>query len=192
MMAGVMDQMLRAGVLGAALIALGSCATLNEDQCREVSWEQLGYDDGQAGRNASHVDLHRQACQRYDITVNATEWREGWASGIRQFCTPQNGLNEGRAGRSYANSCPADVRSGFEEAHRVAKAVYDARSSVERLDRELDDLLRALRETQDRDVARRLQTEISVKRDSLRSAEFRLRDAERDYDFYIYETRVRG
>ena len=48
-------------LLGAALIALGSCATLNEDQCREVNWEQLGYDDGQAGRNASHVDLHRQA-----------------------------------------------------------------------------------------------------------------------------------
>ena len=74
----------------------------------------------------------------------------------------------------------------------MAKAVHDARSSVERLDRELDDLLRNLRETEDRDVARRLQTEISVKRDALRSAEFRLRDAERDYDFYIYETGVRG
>lgn len=188
----VTGYVLRAGVLGVALIALSSCATLNEDQCREVSWEQLGYDDGQAGRHSSHVDLHRQACQRYNITVNASEWRQGWDSGIRQFCTPQNGLNEGRAGRSYANSCPADVRAGFEDAYRVAKAVHDARTAAERQNRELDDLLRKLRETEDRDEMRKLQTEISVKRDAVRNAEFRLRDAERNYDFYIYETGLRG
>jgi len=188
----VTGYVLRAGVLGVALIALGSCATLNEDQCREVSWEQLGYDDGQAGRNSSHVDLHRQACQRYDISVNASEWREGWESGIRQFCTPQNGLNEGRAGRSYANSCPADVRAGFEDAYRVAKAVHDARAASQRQNRELDALLEKLREEEDRDEMRKLQTEISVKRDAVRNAEFRLRDAEREYDFYIYETGLRG
>ncbi|MGY6707413.1 MAG: DUF2799 domain-containing protein [Rhizobiaceae bacterium] len=191
-MACVPGYVLRAGVLGAALIALGSCATLNEDQCREVSWEQLGYDDGQAGRHSSHVDLHRQACQRYNISVNTSEWREGWESGIRQYCTPQNGLNEGRAGRSYANSCPADVRADFEDAYRVAKAVHDARNAVDRQNRELDDLMRKLREEEDRDEMRKLQTEISVKRDAVRSAERRLRDAERNYDFYVYETGVRG
>ena len=38
-----------------------------------------------------------------------------------------------------------------------------------------------------------LQTEISVKRDALRSAEFRLRDAEAGTnDFYIYENRRAG
>lgn len=191
-MDGLVRFGLRAGVLAAGLLALNACATLNEDQCRDVSWQQLGYDDGQAGRHSSHVDLHRQACQRYNITVDATQWRDGWESGIRRYCTPQNGLNEGRAGRSYANSCPAEVRAGFEDAYRVAKAVHDARAAVERENREMDDLLRKLREAKDRDQINRLQTEISVKRDSVRNAEFRLRDAERNYDFYVYETRVRG
>jgi hypothetical protein len=58
--------------------------------------------------------------------------------------------------------------------------------TVDRENREMDDLLRKLRETEDRDEARKLQTEISVKRDAVRNADRRLRDAERDYDFYLY------
>lgn len=191
-MIGIMRFGWRAGVLAASVVALNACATLNEDQCRDARWEQLGFDDGQAGRHSSHVDLHRQACQRYNVSVEMSEWRDGWERGIRQYCTPQNGLNEGRAGRSYANSCPADVRADFEDAYRVAKAVHDARAAVDRENREMDDLLRKLRETEDRDEARKLETEISVKRDAVRNAERRLRDAERNYDFYIYETGVRG
>lgn len=191
-MPSVGSLLVRGAAVAVGVFALSACATLNEDQCREANWQQLGYDDGQAGRHPSHIDLHRQACQRHSLPVQSDEWRAGWEIGIRQYCTAQNGLNEGRAGRSYANSCPADVRAEFEDAYRVAKAVHDARSTVDRENRALDDLLRKLRDAKDRDEMLKLQTEISVKRDAVRSAELRLRDAERDYDFYLMRSSVRG
>jgi hypothetical protein len=191
-MTSMVGIVVRGGVLAAGLVVLSACATLNEDQCRDANWQQLGYDDGQAGRHASHIDLHRQACQRHNLPIQAEEWRAGWEIGIRQYCTPQNGLNEGRAGRSYANSCPDDLRADFEDAYRVAKAVHDARSTVDRENRAMDELLRKLRDEDDRAEARKLQTEISVKRDAVRSAERRLRDAERDYDFYLMRSGARG
>jgi hypothetical protein len=188
----VISAVLRTGALAAGLIALSACATLDEDQCRTVDWSQLGYDDGQAGRNSSYIDQHRRACERHGLPVSAEQWREGWESGILRYCTPQNGLNEGLAGRSYANSCPAEVRAGFEDAYRVGKRVHDARSERDRLTRELDDLLDKLRREQDPAQLAKLHTEISLKRDSVRHSERRLRDAERDYDYFVFESRVRG
>jgi hypothetical protein len=191
-MSVVSSALLRMGALAAGLVALSACATLDEDQCRTVDWSQLGYDDGQAGRHASYIDQHRRACERHGLPVSAEQWRDGWESGIRRYCAPANGLNEGLAGRSYANSCPADVRAGFEEAYRVGKRVHDARSERDRLERELDNLVDKLRREDDRAKLIKLQTEISLKRDAVRNAERRLRDAEREYDYYSYEMRVRG
>ncbi len=179
---------LRAGALAAGLLALSACGTLDENQCRTVDWRQLGRDDGQVGRNSSYVDEHRRSCERHRLPIDASSWRDGWEVGIRQYCTPQNGLNEGIAGRSYANSCPADLRAGFEEPYRIGKRLHDARSARDQRQRELDDLMRKLRDEEDRDEIRKLQTEISVKQDALRTTERNLRDAERDYDYYVFQS----
>jgi hypothetical protein len=183
---------LRIGALAAFIAALSACATLDEDECRTVNWWQLGNDDGQAGRNVSHIDRHRSACDRHGIPVAEDQWRAGWEGGIRQYCTPGNGLAEGRAGRHYANSCPPDISAGFEDAYRVGRAVHDARNEVARLQSELDSMVRQMRRVEDPGELLKLQMEISLMRDRLRRADRRLREAERDYDFFAYRAQPRG
>lgn len=168
-----------------ALAALASCATLNEDQCRTADWSRLGQEDGMAGRAWSHVEQHRNACARHGLPVDEQRWSAGWEQGIRAFCTPENGLIHGREGRHYANSCPADLKPGFEAAYSVAKALHDARSSRDALQRELDSLRSARERAETAEERQRLDREIDAKRSALRTAERRLWDAQGDYDLYV-------
>lgn len=180
------------GRLSAVVVAFGalaSCATLNEDECLNADWYRLGQEDGAAGKPASHIDNHRKACGEHGLPVDAPQWSVGWEQGIRAFCTPDNGLIQGREGRYYANSCPPDVKAGFDGAYSVAKALYDARASRDRLQGEIDGIEASLRKATARDEMAKLQAELDRKRDDLRIAERRLWDAEGDYDLYV---RVNG
>lgn len=182
----------RAGAALISVLALGSCATLNEEQCGKANWQELGQQDGMAGRHSAHLQLHQKACTKHGIPVDGEAWRVGWDVGIRQYCTPANGLSEGRAGGSYASSCPADVAEGFESAYHVGKRVHDAGIERTRVENELDALVAEMREAEDRDEKRALRLEIGIKRDALFAAEGRLRDAERALDFYVISNNLRS
>lgn len=181
----------RTGAAVAALMALASCATLNEEQCASVEWRELGRQDGIAGRNSSYLELHQKACSKHGIPVGGDEWRIGWETGIRQYCTAANGLGEGRAGRSYANSCPAELAADFEGAYQVGKRLHDAEADRTRIQNEIDALLAKMRNAESREEKRALRLEIDIKRDALFVAEGRLRDAERALDFYVISNNLR-
>lgn len=171
-------------VILSALVVLTSCATLNEDQCRTVQWFDLGQQDGAAGRGEGHIEEHRRSCAEHKLPVDEDQWRTGWEQGIRLYCTPENGLLKGRQGSYYANSCPAELRVGFETAYQVAKALHDARTARDGLQREMDSLLDQLRRAEKSEDRRRIEGEIDSKRFALRNAERRVWEAEGDYDSY--------
>ena len=181
-----------AGRVSAAIIAfsaLASCATLNEEECQTANWYELGQRDGASGQPSNYIDNHRRACAEHKLPVDETQWSVGWQQGIRAFCTPENGLLHGREGRYYANSCPPELKPGFDGAYTVAKALYDARQSRDRLTRELADLEASLRKATKPDEMQLLRDQIDRKRTDIRVAERRLWDAEGDYDLYV---RVNG
>ena len=171
--------------------ALASCATLNEEQCQTVEWVELGREDGAAGQPSTHIDKHRKACSEHKLPVDEQQWRVGWEEGIRVYCTPANGLLAGREGRYYANSCPLDLKAGFEGAYSIAKALHDARNARDRLQGELDALEADMRRAESREDRQRLRMEISTKESALLIAERRLWDAERDYDLYVISNGLR-
>jgi len=176
---------LAAVVIG--LAALSSCATLNEDECSSVDWNALGQKNGAEGRPASFVQRHEKACSRYKLPVNQSAWQQGWETGIRQYCTPENGLSQGRAGHAYAGSCPTDIAFGFEDAYRVGKDVYDAEQERQRLENEIDSLRGRRDDEEDRDERRELERRIRDTRDRMHDAERRERFAQRRYDRYVFE-----
>lgn len=178
------------GVASAGLVALSSCATLNEQQCATVNWGQLGQEDGMAGRPVSYVQQHEKACSKHGLPVNQSEWRTGWDVGIRVYCTPANALREGREGRYYANSCPPELAYEFQTAYDLGKRLYDARAERARVQGELDELLRKLKDAKTPEEERNLRLEIDLKRSALYSADNRVRDAERAMDFYIISNRL--
>ncbi|CAN0653354.1 DUF2799 domain-containing protein [Nitratireductor aquimarinus] len=183
-------QALRSGKLVAGLVAvlsLSACATLNETQCETVNWSDLGRSDGAAGRSTSYIQRHREACVKYNLPVDENAWRSGWEDGIRRYCTPENGLSVGREGGSYANSCPARIAPGFENAYRVGKRVHDAQSDYDRLKSDLERLYDDLEDAAKGEERRKVRNRISLKESELFLAEGRLRDAQRLYDRYLYE-----
>ncbi len=167
-------------------LALSTCATLNEEECQTANWAQLGQSDGAAGRPSNYVELHREACAKHGVPVNDQQWFTGWQVGIRLYCTPQNGLLVGRDGKSYQNSCPADMNLEFLNAYQVGKRVFDARKELTDARSELD---RALSDLEDADAEDRQR--LTIKAETLRTqvfgAEIRVQSAEAAYDRYLID-----
>ncbi|MEO1747104.1 MAG: DUF2799 domain-containing protein [Pseudomonadota bacterium] len=176
-----------AGLGAAAVFALSSCATLNEEQCQVTDWRTLGQTDGGQGRPQSFVAEHQSACSRFGISVDSVAWTSGWQEGIRNYCVPSNGLTVGQAGRTNFNACPADQAAGFNEAYNVGRSVYDARAERDRLQRELNTLITALSDSTPEDLPKK-QTEIELKRSALVQAQFRVSSAENALN--LFQTRL--
>lgn len=161
---------------------LSACQTLNEAECETSNWRDLGQKNGRQGKTSSFIAQHEKACERYGIPVDGTAWRAGWEVGIREYCTPQNGLRVGRKGNSYAQSCPAELEAGFLRSYTAGKRVYDAKSKRDRLQRDVDSLAREVADASDEAERARLQSDLIVKQNDLILAQQRLSDAEREAD----------
>jgi hypothetical protein len=173
----------RAAMIAFGAFALASCQTLNEDECSVTDWRILGSGDGAAGRPQTYVANHQKACSKYGIPVDVALWQSGWNEGIRQYCTPQNGLQIGERGTGSVNSCPADLSYSFREGYDVGRQVYSARSERDRIQRELNEAIEAVAvATPDQRVSAQLA--VDLKRNELFSAQNRLNDTQRAADFF--------
>lgn len=191
-MSGMAKMAAGLGVAVMVVFGLASCATLNEEECRAVDWNGLGQSDGAAGRSQSYFEWHREACAKHGLSVDQPSWLSGWEQGIRSYCTPQRGLSEGLAGRSYSGACPAELAYGFETSYQIGKRLNEARVRSESLQRELDGLMDKLENTEDPEEQRKLRDEISARRAELYHAQARERDAEHAYDLYLLTGGPRG
>lgn len=171
-----------AGLIGAAVVALASCATLDENQCQVVDWRQLGEADGNRGLPPTHIGEHQKACARFGLPVDAASWQSGWDRGIASYCTPANGLAQGRSGNIYRNACPADQAAAFVQAHRIGKAVHDARQRREVIQDEIDQLIGELAAATTPEQRAAIQLRIELERNDLARAQSDVFDAEREAD----------
>jgi hypothetical protein len=175
-----------AGAVAAVLVAaLASCATLDEEQCRSVDWLTLGQQDGAAGRPASYIEEHRKACASHKLPVQDAPWHAGWEVGIRLYCTPQNGLTVGRDGGYYANSCPVDLKPGFETAYLVGKRVYEARTALSRAQADLEATMEKRLKAATEAERQALDREVVLGQSAVFAAQTRQISAEAAYDRYL-------
>lgn len=166
---------------GGVLLALSGCASMTPEECRTANWYEQGLRDGTRGQPRSYVEEHREACTKVGVVPDAALWEKGRAKGIRQYCTPHNGLEVGRRGGSYRNACPPELEGDFLDAYRAGKRVYDAEQRLNRLtndQRNKESELRRAKEDKDR---KRL-------REQLRDLDYRVRDARND--LYYEERRL--
>lgn len=119
------------------LITLSSCATLNESECISADWEIIGLEDGSLGRATSYIGQHRQACASYNVTPNLQAYLRGHEKGTRNFCTTQNGFQQGLQGRTNNNTCPADLVRGFDQEYQRGLRIYTMGMEVSRLEQEI-------------------------------------------------------
>jgi len=122
---------------------LGGCATIPEEQCAKVEWYELGVKDGLAGYVAAdRLVRHRDACAGVKIVPNEKLYLQGHQEGLAKYCRPENALQVGLAGRSYANVCDQTFKSIYQAAYRVYSLKH-------RIDNNLDEISRKEAELRD-------------------------------------------
>ncbi len=130
---------------------LSGCATLNKNECQTVDWEQLGLQNGQNGEPQSYIAEHQKACSQYKLPVDTAKWDAGWQKGIRNYCTPANGLAAGQKGRTDASMCPADQMQQFSYYAQIGERVHAAQSELDSARYELDQISNDIKVEKDRD-----------------------------------------
>jgi hypothetical protein len=126
-------------------VALAGCASMSKQECQNVDWRTVGYEDGAAGRSGEAIGHHRKACAAAGVVPNLEAYRAGRSEGLREYCQPQNGYRVGHSGASYGGSCPSDLAPEFSHAyaaglelHEHEYRVSDAAARLAQLHSELD------------------------------------------------------
>ncbi len=171
--------------LGAAVLA--SCASLDESECLLADFRFLGEEDGEKGQPRTRIDTYETDCAEYGLDVDRQAYALGWEVGIVRFCTRENGYEYGLAGNFYQRSCPVELADEFSNAYQLGRAVYNARSEVDRLEAEITRLGDKLaRDDLKSEKRAELREEREDAKDDLRKAERQLdtaQDEARDAGF---------
>lgn len=146
----------------AAATALAGCASMSESECRVADWGRVGFNDGVRGDSENRVAAYAEDCGKIGITPDATVYRQGWDTGIVQFCTPINGWLEGQRGHSVKlASCQGQAGYAlFAQYFDAGMLVYRTREDMERNDREMRRLQKRLEESSKDDEKRKLRDEL--------------------------------
>ncbi len=158
---------------------MAGCASMSEEECLTADWHARGLMDGRNGEPLRYLEEHREACAKVGVVPDALSYQQGHAIGIREYCTPENGARIGRNGRSYRNSCPADLEGPFLDRYRAGYRVYEAEQRVRNIDNDIQRKERELDKEKNEDKRRRLRREIRDLDDRLRRARHDLYEAER-------------
>lgn len=178
-------------------IVLGSCATMSKEECVAADWRVVGETDGAAGYDPqSRFAAHAKSCEKAGVVPDQSLWYQGFQAGVVRYCTPLNGLQEGRAGKVYHNVCPPETSDGFLRGYRLGKAESDQRRTVQSLESRISQLEFRVSDLREKIVAgavdeaeaereiRRQRREIHRLRFELRREELDLRAIERDGEIF--------
>lgn len=135
---------LRAGVLLVALAGLAGCATLDEGQCRQANWFDLGARDGQSGYPAARLEEHRKACGEYGLLPDDRAYHAGRDQGLGYYCTPETGYREGRRGAGYQRVCPLEAEREFLIEYDRGRELYQLDQEIQSVQNRIDNAERAL------------------------------------------------
>ncbi len=119
---------------------LPGCATLSENECRSADWYEIGERDGSAGHSRSRVEEHAEACRKLGIIPDRSAYYSGREQGLYRYCTPENGYELGRTGRSYGHVCVGERESRFLVQYRRGKQLYDLEQEIRHEHREIERL----------------------------------------------------
>jgi len=146
--------------IGVATALLSGCATLSEDQCRQVDWKDLGRRDGAQGQSPERVQDHAKACSKVGIAPDVAMWRAGWREGVVGYCTPRSAWSEGSRNQSYRGACRDLDEEGFRRWHRAGLDVYRTRTERERSRSEIERLEAQLKKAEKEDERKTLRDRI--------------------------------
>ncbi len=145
----------------AALLAACSSTPKKPEDCKNLDWRAVG---AQAATNGRPADAGWQrsgaACQKLGAAADETAYRQGWARGQADYCTPRNAVRQGRNGNSYQGICPKVVAPNghdtFVAAHELGRLIRQADAEVSDLESDLQSAESTLRSTKASEADKRV------------------------------------
>lgn len=86
------------------VVALTGCESMSVSECKVADWYRVGLTDGARGESDRHIADYTEDCGKVGILPDALRYRQGWDTGIVQFCTAANGWREGVLGHGGKSS----------------------------------------------------------------------------------------
>lgn len=167
-----------------ALILIGGCAAISEKECYTEDWYQRGLADGNNGLTSSQLDSYMKICNKAGAPVSADAYLQGRNEGLKHYCTPDRGREEGLMGRSYKRVCPAHLESAFLRSYKPAHEVYQAEREIDQIHSRIRSKEARLEQTRDPSKRRHLRNEIRDLDRQSSTARNRLQYAERELRIY--------
>lgn len=127
-------------MVGALGVALASCATLNEQECRIADWRAVGHADGANGYAADRFSRHQKACAKHGLSSDFELYQIGRDEGLLQYCRPSRGFNVGVNGGNYNGVCPPHTEGAFLDAYNAGLRIYNVERDMRHAEGELDRL----------------------------------------------------
>lgn len=91
---------------------------LTREQCLNMNWNSVGYDDGAHGHFQRNLSNDIADCAKFKININTHAYQKGWRSGVLFFCKASHGYVLGTQGQTYNHICPTDLAGAFEQSWR--------------------------------------------------------------------------
>ncbi|MEO0425634.1 MAG: DUF2799 domain-containing protein [Pseudomonadota bacterium] len=132
-----LSRILRAGALALLAGQLAGCAHMNEAECQLADWRTIGFEDGARGADASRIGKHREVCARHGVAPDLVAYQNGRDEGLRQFCRPANGFDQGQSGATYRGVCPGDLEADFLAAWNAGRQIWEVAAAVRDTEQQL-------------------------------------------------------
>lgn len=96
----------------------------SETQCSDSNWQNVGYEVAMAGKSVRTFNQLKESCKDSIVPEARTSYLAGYQQGIKEFCSFENGLEQGKEGKLDVTACPKELRAEFERGYTIAaKAV---------------------------------------------------------------------
>ncbi|GIU49087.1 DUF2799 domain-containing protein [Shewanella algidipiscicola] len=131
-------------LLALSALVLTQCTSLDSKQCQHADWFSLGHQDGNNGGYANKINDYAEDCAEFGIRVDHAQWREGYLTGLQNYCQPENGYLVGLAGEGYAGVCSSNAfveqyNAGYQQ-HQLNQRADNIRMRLQHIDYEIRDL----------------------------------------------------
>ncbi|WP_061509263.1 DUF2799 domain-containing protein [Endozoicomonas montiporae] len=127
---------------------------MNQAECMNADWKQIGFEDALIGRPMSRIGDHRSACAQHNIVPDQEQYKVGFDDGLERFCLPVTAYEFGKQGKTYNNQCPTASHQAFITYYNQGREYYDLKNTISRYGTQISSANRKI-ERLEKDIAKK-------------------------------------
>jgi hypothetical protein len=149
---------------GFALSLIVGCSGMSKKECTQTNWKEQGVKDGTKGIAAENILKTEKLCAGKGTDFPISEYKDGWMEGIAAYCSPENGFNMAKEGKSLnVTNCPIEYRPAFEQNIKLGQEFAGVESKIKDLKKQRESM-----KDESQDVKQKI-SEIEKELDTLQS-----------------------